>query len=87
MTSMTSSAGIGKRSPASASSLAAAAWTAADTFRVRQGTSTRPATGSQISPSIPCKVNATLSHTCSGVPPRIAVSAAAAIAAALPVSA
>ena len=50
MASMTSSTGMRLSTPASAMSATLTAFTAPMTFRLTQGTSTSPATGSQMSP-------------------------------------
>ena len=56
-------------------------------LRFWQGTSTRPPTGSQTRPSRLLSAMELASSACSGVPPSICTSAAAAMAAALPTSA
>ncbi len=56
-------------------------------LRTTHGTSTRPATGSQASPSVFCSVSAAACTVIAGVPPSRYVSAPAAIAAPTPCSA
>src|SRR5690606_25551953 len=87
MTSITSSAVTGKSQPASDISAAAIACIAADAFRYMHGISTSPPIGSQIRPSMPWSESATAVETCSFVPPAIQHTAAAPMAAAVPVSA
>ena len=60
---------------------------AASTFLPRHGTSTRPATGSQIRPSMLCSAMDEAATDCASVPPASVTSAAAAMAAAEPPSA
>ena len=73
--------------PAMAMSATLTAFTAPMTFRLTQGTSTSPATGSQMSPIRFFSAMATAWPICSPVPPRSATSAPAAIADAVPISA
>ena len=73
--------------PARAMSAAATAITAYTPFRLTQGTSTRPATGSQARPRVFFSASAAASAHCWGEPPITSVSAAAAMAAAVPHSA
>ena len=55
--------------PARAMSAALTAFTAPMTFRLTQGTSTSPATGSQIRPRKHWRLMAAASHACCAVPP------------------
>ena len=84
---MVSSAGITFVMPASAISAAINAFPAPIAFRFTQGTSTRPATGSQTSPNKFPSAVAKASELSCGVPPAASTAAAAAIALALPTSA
>ena len=85
--SMTSSGGITLFTPAKAISAAVMAMTEKIPLRFTQGTSTKPATGSQASPRIFFIARANACNTSSFVPPANSVTAAAAIAAAEPHSA
>ena len=87
MASMTSSQGMTFSTPARASSAAVRALTAPMTFRLTQGTSTSPATGSHTSPSRFWRAVAQAAAICSGEPPSRETSAAAAMAEAEPISA
>ena len=84
---MTSSAGILLTKPASAISALVKALTEPITFRLTQGTSTNPATGSQTKPNKLDIAIAKASEDCCGVPPAASTAAAAPIAEALPTSA
>ena len=84
---MLSSAGMTVEQPASASSAETKATATAEALRFTHGTSTSPATGSQTSPSRFWIADATAQDACAGVPPASSTIAAAAIAAAEPVSA
>jgi len=84
---MTSSTGMRLVMPATAMFAALTALTAPMTLRLTHGTSTSPATGSQTSPSRFASAMAYASAHCCAVPPRICVSAAAAMALAVPISA
>ena len=68
-------------------SAAASALTEPTTFRLTQGTSTKPATGSQTSPNKLLNAIAKASAACVGLPPQISTAAAAAMPEALPTSA
>ncbi len=84
---ITSSHGIRLVTPASAISAATRELDAPIALRLTQGTSTKPATGSQTRPSMFFNVMANASEHCCGVPPAISTIAAAAIPAAEPTSA
>ena len=87
MASAASSKGTGALMPASESCVAVNAQATPMAFRFWQGTSTRPPMGSHARPSrLPRAMEEALS-ACSGVPPSICASAAAAMAAAEPTSA
>ena len=85
--SITSSAGIFGTMPASAISAHERALTVPTTFRFMQGTSTRPATGSQTRPSRFCSANPAAYIICPAVPLCKKTSVPAAIADAAPISA
>ena len=87
MASTTSSAGILFTIPAKAISAAINALPAPTVFRLTQGISTNPATGSQTKPNKFPKAIAKASEDWRGVPPAASTAAAAAIAEALPTSA
>ena len=73
--------------PAIAMSATLTEFTAPMTLRLTQGTSTRPATGSQIRPIRFFSAMAPAWPICSPLPPRRATSAPAAMAEAVPISA
>ena len=85
--SITSSGGIRLKIPAIARSDAVSALTAPITFLLMHGTSTRPATGSQASPSRLFNASAAAWMICTASPPRSQVTAPAAMADAEPISA
>ena len=87
MASMTSSQGIALSTPDRAISAQDRALTAPITFRLTQGTSTSPATGSHTRPIRFWRAVAQAQAICSGVPPSRATRAAAAMAEAEPTSA
>ena len=87
MESMTSSAGIALLIPAIAICALTAALTAPAEFRLIHGTSTRPQTGSQVSPNIFLRANAAAFAIHSASPPCRYASPPAAIALAEPISA
>ena len=87
MASITSSTGMRLSMPARAMSAAATAFMAPMTLRLTQGTSTRPATGSQARPSRFFSAIATAWQICSSLPPFRWTRAPAAMAEALPISA
>ena len=84
---MVSSTGIALLIPASASSAAVKASVTPEAFRLMQGISTRPATGSHTSPKMHLIAIATACAAISGVPPKSSTMQAAAIAEAVPHSA
>src|SRR5699024_6060104 len=84
---ITSSHGMRLVTPASDMSADTMAREDPPAFRFTQGTSTKPATGSQTRPSIFFNVIAKASDDCCGVPPAISTMAAEAIALADPTSA
>ena len=87
MQSITWSTGTRLSMPARAMSAALTAFTAPMTFRLTQGTSTSPATGSHTRPIRFFSAIATAWPICSGPPPRRSTRAPAAMAAAVPTSA
>src|SRR5699024_763588 len=80
ISSITSSHGMRLVTPASDMSADTRAREDPPAFRFTQGTSTKPATGSQTRPSIFFNVIAKASDDCCGVPPAISTMAAEAIA-------
>ena len=87
MAPITSSQGTLVSMPARASSAASSALEAPAALRLMQGTSTRPANGSQARPSMFFSARAMAWAACSGLPPAISVTAEAAMALAEPISA